>query len=234
MNSKKFTEAYGIVRSHLQKAGICIFGASVLIFTQLNWARTRHNYNAFKIRIILAIVAGFILSYPAVAFIKRAARKKGELYVNALIEDISLAASFGLLFIFGSASKAFIYLSLAGSVFILIYKRNPTARNAINFAANKMKKFIKILLIEQAFGAVIEMDDKKATIIFKGNFLHNDSDYLRFFTSNLIDQFKECIEKKAQEVKINLSRLKGGREEIIKPIADSISRYFGIKIKWGK
>jgi hypothetical protein len=234
MNPRKFTEIFKTALSHFEKAGIFIFLASVPIYTQLNWARKRHNYNAFEIRLFLAIAVGFILSSLAIALIKKAAYKKGDLYANTLIEDISHAASFGFLFLFGSASSVFIILSLVGIVLIFICKRNPTARNAAIFAATKIKRVLRILFIEEEFAAAVELCDHRATIILMGNFRLNDSDYLRFFTANLIDKFKECIENKAQEIKINFSELKDGREEIIKPIVNSISHYFGMNINWGK
>lgn len=205
------------IRQVLEQAGIYIFLISLLLFTQLNWMKHRNRYTEIELRLFLAFVAGVILSFIIIKLVERLIAKTGNKY-ETLLKDISLALSPGIFFIFASINKGFL---LAPILCIPI---------ALYIFVKPFRNFIDSVIYIEKFKGILIIQDGRAVIDMKGTYERANPKAMQSFVNELIISFYECSEQKIEDIKIDFSNLKERAESELKPIIESVARYFNLKI----
>ncbi|OFW61882.1 MAG: hypothetical protein A2Z35_00665 [Actinobacteria bacterium RBG_19FT_COMBO_36_27] len=207
------------IRQFIERIGIYIFFISLFLFTQFNWMKQRNRYSEAELRLSLAFLAGVVLSFVIIKLIKKFIKESGKKH-ETLLEDVSLALSPGIFFIFASINKGFLFGAILGipiASYILV-KPFTDLVNSITF----IDKFKGVLII-QGGRAVIDM---------KGTYERANPQAIQSFLIDLIINFHECSELEIWEARLNFSNLKGEGENELKPIIESVARYFNIKIAY--
>lgn len=205
------------VRQFLEQTGIYIFFISLFLFTQLNWMKHRNRYTEVELRIFIAFLAGVILSFIIIKLVERLIAKTGN-KCETLLMDISLALSPGIFLIFASVNKGFL-LGAILCISITLY-----------IFVKPFKDFIDSVIYIEKFNGVLIIQDNMAVIDMKGTYERSNPKAMQFFLNELIINFYECSEQQIEEIKIDFSNLKERAENELKPVIESVARYFNLKI----
>lgn len=207
------------IKQFFERTGIYIFFISLFLFTQFNWMKQRNRYSEVELRLSLAFLAGVVLSFVIIKLIKKFIKESGKKH-ETLLEDVSLALSPGIFFIFAAINKGFLFGAILGipiASYILIKPFNDLV-NSITYIDN----FKGVLMIQNGM-AVIDM---------KGTYERANPQAIQSFLIDLIINLQECSELEICEARFDFSNLKGKGEEELKPIIESVARYFNIKISY--
>jgi len=79
------------------------------------------------------------------------------------------------------------------------------------------------------FEAVLIGDNDKAFIDIKGTYEKSNPDAIQSFLIDMVINLNECSEIRIKEIKVGFSNLKGGGEEELKPMIESIAGYFNLR-----
>ena len=205
------------VKQFLEQAGSYIFLISLFLFTQLNWMKHRNRYTEIELRLFLAFVAGVILSFIIIKLVERLIAKTGNKY-ETLLKDISLALSPGIFFLFASINKGFLLAAIL-CISITLYIFVKPFRN-----------FIDSVIYIEKFKGILIIQDGRAVIDMKGTYERANPKAMQSFVNELIISFYECSEQKIEDIKIDFSNLKERAENELKPVIESVARYFNLKI----
>ena len=222
LTRKKGSEMFGLkTRQFIERTGIYIFFTSLMLFTQVNWIKKHiHSYAELNIeaRLLAGFVIGMLLSLGVIRLIKKIAVKTNK-EPEAILNNLSIVLSPGIFFIFASKNKSFLIIGAALCVLIGLYIWVKPFRNFIN-SILYVDKFKNILLIK----------DDKAVIDMRGVYEKANPEAMQSFLIDLVINFHECAEMKINEVKINFADLLGKDEGELKPIIESVARYFNIRM----
>ena len=207
------------IKQFIERTGIYIFFISLLISTQFNWVVRRHRYNEAAVRLSLALLTGIILSFVTIKLIKYFINKSGKGH-ETLLRDISLALSPGIFFIFASINKGFLLGAILGIPIALYVLVKP------------FKNLVDSIVYTDEFKGVLIIQNGRAVIDMKGTYERANPQVIQSFLIDLVNNFYECSELEILEVKFDFSNLKGKGENELKPIIESIARYFSIKIAY--
>ncbi len=205
------------VRQFLEQAGIYIFLISLLLFTQLNWMKHRNRYTEIELRLFLAFIAGVILSFIIIKLVERLIAKTGNKY-ETLLKDISLALSPGIFFLFASINKGFLLAAILCIPITLYIFVKP------------FKDFIDSVIYIEKFKGVLIIQDGRAVIAMRGIYEGANPKAMQFFLNEMIISFYECSEQQIEEIRVDFSNLKERAESELKPVIESVARYFNLRI----
>ena len=76
----------------------------------------------------------------------------------------------------------------------------------------------------------LELLDKALEVMLEGTYEKANPDAMQSFLIDTVINFYECLELKVKEVKIDFSNLREKDENELKPIIESIARYFNLRI----
>ena len=206
------------VKQFLEQTGIYIFFISLILATQIRWLKKHNNYDEIEIRLSLGFLAGIFLSLGVIKLIKEISSRFNKDHVSFLA-NLSIALSPGILFILGSTNKGFRVAAIILCVLFASYIWIKPFRDFVN----------SIIYIEK-FKGVLIIQDGSAVIDMKGTYERANPKAMQFFLNDLIINFYECSEQKIEEIKIDFSNLKEKAEYELKPVIESIARYFNLRI----
>lgn len=206
------------IKQFVEQTGIYIFFISILLATQIRLVKRHNVYNELEIRLILGFLAGTILSFIIIKLVEKIARKYHRDYESFLI-NLSIVLSPGILFILGSTNKDF---RAAGVILCVLF--------ASYIWIKPFREFIKSLVYIEKFKGILTVEGDKAVIEMKGVYEKADPKAMQSFVNELIISFYECSEQKIEDIKIDFSNLKERAESELKPIIESVARYFNLKI----
>lgn len=205
------------VRQFLEQTGIYIFFISLFLFTQLNWMKQRNRYSEVELRLFLAFLAGAIISFIIIRLIERLIAKTGN-RLETLQKDISLALSPGIFFLFASINKGFLLAAIL-CIPITLY-----------IIVKPFKDFMDSIIYVEKFNGILLIQDNRAVIDMKGIYERSNPKAMQYFLNELIISFYECSEQQIGEIKVDFSNLKERAENELKPVIESVARYFNLKI----
>lgn len=208
------------IKRFLEMTGIYIFIISSFIFTQLRWVKKYNHYNQLEVRLALGFFAGLLVSFIIVRFIQKIMRRYNKEYTS-FMNNLSLALSPGILFIFGTITKKFLLLGVILCALTALYAWVKSFRD-----------FIDSIVFIDKFKAALIIKDGKAVISMQGTYESDNPKAMQSFLSDLSIDFYECAEMKVDEIKIDFSGLKERNEDELKPIMESIARYFHLKVSY--
>ncbi len=224
---KKGSVMFGLVlsqiRQFIERTGIYIFFISLMFFTQIDWIRKHiHRYAELniEIRLLAGFIIGMLISVGVINLIKKISIKVNK-EPDALLKDISIVLSPGIFFIFGTANKIFLIIGFVLCVLTGLYIWVKPFRDFIN-SILYVEKFKNILLIK----------DGKAVIDMQGVYEKANPEAMQSFLIDLVINFYECSEVKVNEVKIDFTSLVGNDKNELKPIIESVARYFNLKVAY--
>ncbi|MFZ3091844.1 MAG: hypothetical protein WA240_14650 [Nitrospirota bacterium] len=222
---KKWSETWRFVfpqiRQFIERTGIYIFFISLMLFTQVDWIRKHiHRYAELNIeaRLLAGFLVGALLSFGIIRLVKKIAVKTNK-EPEAILSSLSIALSPGIFFVFASKDKTFLIIGVALCILIGLYIWVKPFRNFVN-SIIYVSKFKNILTIE----------DNRAVIDMQGIYEKANPEAMQSFLIDLVINFYECSEMKVNEVKIDFTSLVGNDENELKPIIESIARYFNLRI----
>jgi len=206
------------IKQFLEVAGIYIFITSSFIWSQLRLVKKYNNYSKLELRLAFGLFAGMILSYIVVKLIRKIMSRYNK-DDDSFIRDLSFALSPGILFILGSITKKFLLLGVILCVLTALYVWVKSFRD-----------FIDSIIFIAKFKAALMIKDGKALMSIQGTYENDNPKAMQSFLSDLSINFYECAEMKVDEIRIDFSGLKERNEDELKPIMESIARYFHLKI----
>ncbi|MEK6682349.1 MAG: hypothetical protein AABY79_10335, partial [Nitrospirota bacterium] len=92
------------------------------------------------------------------------------------------------------------------------------------------KNFIDSVIYIEKFKGELIIQDGRAVIDVKGTYERANPKAMQSFVNELIISFYECSEQKIEDIKIDFSNLKERAENELKPVIESVARYFNLKI----
>lgn len=199
------------IKEKLEKMGIYIFCISLLMFTQINWAKNKHSYDDIELRIFFAVVLGFGLSILISDTLKKIISKSDNRNIEDVLAKISFSLSPGFLFLFASNNILFLYLGFGFSVLMIL-----------NSFLSPPKGFINIL----------EINDGVAEIKVEGIYQVKNSSALKTFLDDFILNLNECIEENAREIKVNFSSLENSDGKELRGMMDEVAKYFNLELSY--
>lgn len=208
------------IKQFLKQLGIYMFFVSLLLFTQLNWIKKHDRFNGIEIRLFLAFFLGTLLSFGVISIVKKIAKKYTKKY-EALLDNISIAVSPGILFIFASLNSIFLIIGFTLCILFALY-----------IWVRPFREFIKMIVYIDKFKNILILKDNKAIIEITGMYEMANPRTLQAFLIDLVINFYECTEMKIEEIKVDFSKLKDRHENELKPIIESIARYFNLRITY--
>lgn len=206
------------IKQLINQTGIYIFFVSLMLFTQTSWIKQHQRYSEIEVRLFLSFLIGIILSFSLIKLIKKIEGKTGKKQ-EAFLNNISIALSPGILFIFASTHKIFLVMGTAFCVFTALYVWVKPFRNIIN-SIIYLDKFTNILIIK----------DDQAEIEVKGIYEKANPKTMQSFLIDLVINFYECSELQIEKIKIDFSRLKDTGRNELKSIIEPIAEYFNLKV----
>lgn len=216
---KQFFEQTGKwIKQFFELTGIYIFFISLILATQIRWMKKSNKYDEIEIRLLLGFLAGIILSFIIIKLVEKVAHKYHKDHESFLI-NLSIALSPGILFVFGATNKTFRIAGVIACVLVASY-----------IWIKPFKDFINSLIYIEKFKGILTVEGDKAVIEMKGVYGKANPQAMQAFISGLMINFFECSEMKMEEIKIDFSRLEERDETEIKPIIESIGRYFNLRI----
>lgn len=212
----------GQIKQFAEKAGIYIFFISWVLYTQVKWMKRHNGFGEIEIRILLGFLGGMLLAFALTKVIKKIAEKANKNY-EAFLNNLSVALSPGILFIFASGKKIFLSIGIVLCVAAALY-----------IWANPFRSFMKYILkliYGDKFKNVLSVEGNKALLSIKGTYEKANPDALQSFLIDLAINLNECSELGIGEIKIDFSGLKGEGEPELKSIIEPVAQYFNLKTK---
>jgi len=208
------------IKQFLEMAGIYIFITSSFIFEQLRLVKKYNNYSKLELRLALGLFAGVLLSYIIVKLIRKIMIRYNK-DDESFIRELSFALSPGILFILGSITHKFLLLGV-----ILC------ALTALYVWVKSFRDFIDSIIYIAKFKTALIIKDGKAVMSMQGTYENDNPKAMQSFLIDLSINFYECAEMKVDEIKIDFSGLKEQNEDELKPIMESVARYFHLKVSY--
>ncbi|HBR16951.1 MAG: hypothetical protein A3G39_11020 [Deltaproteobacteria bacterium RIFCSPLOWO2_12_FULL_43_16] len=208
------------VRQFIEQTGIYIFFVSLFLFTQTNWMRRRGDYNHIEMRFLLAFFVGIILSWGIIKLFKKITGK-ANIEQEKFLNNISMVLSPGVFFVFASINKIFF---IVGAILCLLI--------ALYIWVKPFRDYVHLIISIGNFNNMLIVEDGKACINMEGTYEKDNLQAKQAFLIDLTSNFYECSEMKINEVKIDFSNLKGIDENELKPVIESVSSYFNLRIAY--
>ena len=205
-------------KQFIEQAGIHIFFISLILFTQIKWIKKYSKYTQLEARLFAVFIIGMIISLGIIELIKKMAVRTGKDH-DTLLKNISIALSPGIFFIFASANKVFLIIGLV-----------LCALTGLYIWVKPFRDFIDSIVYISNFKNILLVKDGKSVISVQGIYEKGNPQAIQSFLIDLVINFYECSEMKIEEVKIDFSDLKEKSENELKPIIESIARYFNLRI----
>lgn len=206
------------IKQFVEQTGIYMFFTSIIFATQIRLVKRHNRYDEIEIRLFLGFLAGVILSLVIIKIIEKICQKYNKDH-KTLLTNLSIALSPGILFIFGSTNKDF---RVAGVILCVLF--------AAYIWIKPFKDFINSLIYVEKFKGILIIQDGRAVIDVKGTYERANPKAMQSFVNELIISFYECSEQKIEDIKIDFSNLKERAENELKPVIESVARYFNLKI----
>jgi len=185
----------------------------------LRWIKKHHNkLTELEIRLLLAVVAGVLVSLGIIKLTQKLLTKYGKNY-ESFLNELSVALSPGILFVLASNNRVFLRIGLLLCVLTGLYVWVKPFRNFVN-------SFIYI----DNFRNLLTIKDGKAIIDVNGIYEKNNPKAMHFFLTDLMANFEECTQLQVGEVKIDFSGLKQNDEGELRPIIESVAGYFHLRV----
>jgi len=212
-----YTEA----KQFIERTGIYIFFICLILFTQFNWMRDHiHRYTKLKIeaRLLLGFIIGMLISVGIINLTKKLVGKAGK-EPNTLLKDLSIALSPGIIFIFASRNKIFLFIGAGLCVLTALY-----------IWLKPFRHFVDSIIYIEKFKNTLIIKDNDAAIEISGTYEKSNPQAMQCFLTDMVINYYECSEMKIGQVKVDLSNLEGKDENELKPVIESVARYFNIRI----
>ncbi len=206
------------IKQFIEWAGIYIFLVSLILFRQIKWVKKHNGYSEIEIRLLLGFLIGILLSFVIIKIIKKIAvkyNKEHETFLNRL----SIALSPGILFIFASANKVFLTVGVVLCILTALY-----------IWVKPFRDFINDIIYVSKFKGVLTVEDNNAIIIMQGTYEKLNPKAMQSFLIDMVINFHECSEMNIGEVKVDFAGLIGNDENELKPIIESVAKYFNLRI----
>ncbi|GEM_PF-1735234 len=206
------------IKQFVEQTGIYIFFISIILATQIRWVKRYNRFDGIEMRLILGFLVGLILSLVIIKLVEKIARKYHRDY-ETFLTKLSIALSPGVLFIFGATNKTFRIVGIVLCILVASY-----------IWIKPFRDFINSLIYVEKFKGILIIEGDKAIIDMRGVYEKANPKAMHAFLTDMIINFYECSEMKIDKIKIDFSKLEGREEDNIKPIIESIGRYFNLRI----
>ena len=207
------------IKQFIERAGIYIFFISLMLSYQISWMKRHHDgYKSMEIRLLLSFFVGMLLTFGIIKLIKKITGKINE-EQETFLNNLSIALSPGIFLIFSSTNKIFFIVTAVLCILTALY-----------IWVAPFRDFIKSIIYVDKFKNILTIKGNNAVIKLEGTYEKANPDAMQSFLIDTVINFYECLELKVKEVKIDFSNLREKDENELKPIIESIARYFNLRI----
>lgn len=212
------SRVWNMVKYVVKQSGIYIFFVSAFLLTQTHVVRKYSMYGQIEVRIFLAIATGLLSAYGVSWLIKRIF-SRFDRDSDLLLSNLSTALFPGVLLVFASANKNFIYISFG---FCLL--------TALFIWVKPVSDFVLSIVYEDKFRCCLEISDGKALVKVTGTYVSADLLTVQSFLLDLAINLHECAEKKIKVVRFDLAGLKANKTNEIMKLVEPVADYFEISV----
>jgi len=207
-----------LIKQFLERTGVYLFFISLSLAYQLGWVKRHNKFSDIDIRLLLGFIIGVIVSFLIIEVIRNITVKiKATKEYKNLIDNISIALSPGIVFIFASDKKIFLLIGVLLCMLTALYIWVKPFTDYINSIINLDK-----------FKNVLTVNDGLAVISLIGIYDKSNPKTMQSFLIDLVANFNECSEMKINTIKIDFSRLENRDENEMKSIIESVAVYFNL------
>jgi len=207
------------VRQFIEQTGIYIFFVSLMLYTQISWVKRYNKYDQLEARLLAVFILGILISFGIIELIKKMAVKADKEH-EALLRNISIALSPGILFIVASKNKSFLIIGIALCALTTLY-----------IWVKPFRDFVKSIIYIDKFKNTLIIKDNNAVIEISGIYEKANLNTMQSFLIDLAKNLHECAEMKIADVKIDFLGTKEIDERELKSIIEPVARHFNLQIR---